>query len=148
MGPIMLALSTFRNSDRAVKLAIEKAKEGKNLIIAFVVDANLARYIIGSSLSLYPELEEKCEEDILKEHQHRAEEKVSDIVKAAEEYGIDVKIYVNIGRFAPECLKVVQKEKPELIITTRSKRHGWVKRLFGSPVDYLIANVKCPVIEA
>jgi len=148
MGPIMLALSTFRQSEKAIQLAIEKAKEGKSLIIVFVVDVNLARYLIGADLAVYSDLKERCEEDLLKEHRNQAEEKVSSIVKRAQEYGESVKTYMSTGRFALECLKVVEKEHPELIVTTRSKRPHWVKRFFGSPVDDLMANAGCPVIEA
>ena len=147
MESIMLALSTFRQSKKAAEFAIERAKEGKNLIIVFVVDVNLARYFIGADLGVYPELKERCEEGLLKEHRNQAAEKVSSIVKTAEDYGISVKRYMSTGRFALECLEVVRKENPELIITTRSKRPNWVKRFFGSPVDYLIANVGCPVRE-
>jgi hypothetical protein len=68
MRPIILALSTFRKSDEAIRLAIEKAKEGKNLIVLFVVDVNLARYLIGADLSLFPELRESCEEEVLKKY--------------------------------------------------------------------------------
>ena len=91
---------------------------------------------------------DRCEEDLLKEHQKQAKEKVRLIVRAAEHYGIDTRTYMSTGRFAIECLEIVKKESPELIITTRSKRPGWVKRYFGSPVDYLIANAGCPVVEA
>lgn len=147
-GPIMLALSTFRQSEEAVELAIQKAKEGKNLIVAFVVDVNLARYFIGTDLQLYPELRVKSEEDILKEHRRQADEKAAFVARAAEDQGINVRTYISTGRFALECLEVVKKEKPELIITTRSRRPDWVKRFFGSPVDYLIANAGCPVVEA
>ena len=148
MGSVMLALSTFRQSEEAVELAIERAKQGKSLIIAFVVDVNLARYFIGTDLGAYPELKEKCEEELLKEHRKQAKEKVRLIVRAAEDYGIDAKTYISTGRFALECLEIVRKESPELIITARSKRPRWVKRFFGSPIDYLIANAGCPVVES
>ena len=148
MKSIMLALSTFRQSKKATELAIDKAKEGKNLIVVFVVDVNLARYLVGGNLGLYPELKGKCEQELLKEYRNRAEERVSSIVKTAEDYGISVETYINSGRFAVECLDVINKECPELIITTRSRRPDWVKRFFGSPVDHLIANAGCPVMEA
>ena len=148
MGPIMLALSTFRQSDRAVELAVEKAKEGRLLVIVFVVDVNLARYLVGADLGLYPKLKEEYQEELLKEHQRLAEEKVNSIAKTADDLGISVRMYISTGRFALECLEAVEKEKPGLIITTRSRRPAWVKKLFGSPVDHLIANSGCPVVEA
>ena len=149
MGKVMLALSTFRQSERAVELAIEKASEGgKALIVAFVVDVNLARYLIGSDVGLFPELKERCEEELLKEHREQAEEEVGSVVKAAEGRGITVEAHVSTGRFALECLKVIDRERPDVVVTTRSRRAGWVRRFFGSPVDHLIARAGCPVLES
>ena len=148
MKLIMLALSTFRQSEKAIELAIEKTKEGKSLIVVFVVDVNLARYLVGVNLGLYPELKERCEEELLMKHRNLATEKLSSIVRTAEDRGINIRTHISTGRFAIECLEIVSKESPELIITTRSTRPAWVKRFFGSPVDYLIANAGCPVIEA
>ena len=47
-GCVMLALSTFRRSEKAVAVAIEKCREVRNLMIVYVVDINVARYIIGA----------------------------------------------------------------------------------------------------
>ena len=143
----MLALSTSRQSMKTAEFAIERAKEGKKLIIAFVVDVNLARYFIGAELGLYPELKERCKEELLKEYRDQAAEKISSIVKTAEDYGISVKIYMSTGRFALECLEALRKEDPKLIITTRSKRPNWVKKFSDSPIDYLITSAGCPVLE-
>ena len=149
----MLALSTFRRSDEAIRLAIEKAKKGKNLIVFFVVDVNLvnvnlALYLMGTDLSLFPGLRESCEKEILEKHKKSGEEVVKSIAQRAEQHGIKVKTKVETGRFALECLKITKHENPELIIATRSRRPEWVKKFFGSPVDYLIADVGCSVIEA
>ena len=48
MKPVLLALSTFRQSELAIKNTIDLAKKkGRNLSVVFVVDVNLARYFIG-----------------------------------------------------------------------------------------------------
>lgn len=143
----MLALSTFRRSDSAVELAIEKAAETKTLVVAFVVDVNVARYLVGTDVGLFPDLRDRCEEEFLKQNRELAEEGVKRITETAEKRGITVRTYVGIGRFALECMKVIEKERPEVVVTTRSKRPAWARRFFGSPVDYLIANAGCPVIE-
>jgi len=148
MKPIMLALSTFRQSDDAVQLAIEKAKTNKNLVVAYVVDENLARYLVGIDTELSPNMKEKSEREILEENKMQAETRVASIVTTAKKFGIDVKTYIEIARFGIKCVEIAKKEKPELIITTRTKRPQWVKKLFGSPVDYLIENAGCPVKEA
>ena len=148
MNSIMLALSTFRQSEKAVELAVEKAADGKSLIVVFIVDVNLARYLIGSDIKSFPDLKERTEEELLKRFRMQAEKKAKTIAEMAERRGIPVSTYVNTGRFGLECMKVIEKEKPEMVITTRSKRPAWIRRFFGSPIDYLIANAGCPVVEA
>ena len=49
-GCVMLALSTFRKSEEAVRVAIKKAKSAKKLLVVFVADVNLAQYFIGAEL--------------------------------------------------------------------------------------------------
>jgi len=147
MNSIMLALSSFRQSEKAVQLAMEKAAGGKTLIVVFIVDVNLARYLIGSDIASFPDLKERTEEELLKNFRMQAEEKTRTIVERAERRGISVRTYVNTGRFGLECMKVIEREKPEMVVTTRSKRPAWVRRFFGSPVDALIAKAGCPVVE-
>jgi len=148
MKPVMLALSSFRYSENPVRLAIEKAKDCGKLVIVYVVDVNLARYLIGSDLGIFPHLKERCEEEMLEEYRMKARERIERIAEDAAGEGVQVKTHVRTGRFAAECLEVVEEEEPGCIVTTRSKRPKWVKRFFGSPVDYLVAHAPCPVIEA
>jgi len=146
--PVMLALSTFRQSERAVELALQMAAPCKKLIVTYVVDVNLARYLIGTDIGFYPELKEKCEQEILREHEQKGAEKVKAIVARAGQQGIETTVCVRVGRFALVCLDEMGQQKPSAVITTRSRRPSWVKKLFGSPVNYLIAHAGCPVIEA
>jgi len=92
-------------------------------------------------------LKEKAESEILIGHENQAKEKVNYIVSTAEN-GINVKTYIDTGRFGLKCVEIAKTENSELIITTRSKRPEWVKKLFGSPVDYLIKNSGCEVIKS
>ncbi|MBM4046870.1 MAG: universal stress protein [Planctomycetes bacterium] len=147
-GWAMLALSTFRQSEKAVALALEKGAQCGGLVIVNVADVNLARYVIGSELELLPGLQDKCEEDLLKEHAQRAQAQVEALAAQAKARGIPVKTHAQIGRFGLVCMEVIRQEKPSVVITTRTRRPRWVKRLFGSPVDYLVAHAGCPVVEA
>jgi len=143
-----LALSTFRRSEDAIAVALEKAAACKELVVVYVADVNLARYLIGTDVGLYPELKEKCEQELLEEHRQKGKEEAESIAARAETQGIRTVSYVLVGRFALVCLEIVEKERPSLIVTTRSRRPTWVKKLFGSPVNHLIAHAGCPVIEA
>lgn len=148
MNSVMLALSTFRQSENAIVLAVRKAAEAKNLIVVFIVDINIERYMVGSDIGLYPKLKEKCEQEILCVHKKQAEEKVKSIMETANKNGIITRSHIVIGRFGIECVNIISKEKPEIVITTRSGRPKWIKKIFGSPVDYIIANAGCRVLEA
>jgi nucleotide-binding universal stress UspA family protein len=147
-GPAMLALSTFRHSEEAIEKAMALARQTGDLVIAYVADKNLARYLIGTDVGLYPGLKEKCEEELLREHEERGRAHVAEIEALATETGVGVRSYVRRGRFALVCLEIASEVNPSVIVTTRSKRPRWVKTFFGAPVDYLTKHVECPVEEA
>lgn len=144
----MLALSTFRYSQKAIDLAFEKARTGRPLVIVYVVDENLARYYFGLDLGYMGELKETCEKDLLKQHEIKGAERVAELVTRAQAEGVAVKTHVATGRFAIKCLAVIQEDDPEMVITTRTDRPDWVRKFFGSPVDHLIERAGRPVIEA
>ena len=143
----MLALSTFRQSEMAISKALEEAKETKSLLIVYVVDINLERYFIDSEAFITPQLEQRAREELLEEHQQIGKKYVEKIEREALKEDISVKLVFEIGRFGIICVNIMKKENPKMIITTRSKRPAWVKKIFGSPVSYLIENASCPVIE-
>jgi nucleotide-binding universal stress UspA family protein len=145
---VMLALSTFRYSDRAVDLAIAEARRGAELLVAYVVDVNLARYLIDTEAGLVPEVREKTERQMLGEYERQARQRAEAIVERARGAGVCARSHVEVGRFALVCLPLARAVQPERIITTRSNRPAWVRRFFGSPVDQLIAEAGCPVVEA
>jgi nucleotide-binding universal stress UspA family protein len=122
-GCVMLALSTFRRSEEAIDIAIEKSRKVKKLIIAYVADVNLARYLVDVEYGFIPGLKNMCERDLLKEHEKIGQEHVAAIRKRAEKEGIDVKRHVQVGRFGVVCLEVVHKEKP---FPFRGERPGGV----------------------
>ena len=144
-GCVMLALSTFRKSERIIDLAIEKARGVKNLLVVYVVDINLARYLVDAEDGVIPGYQETCESEVLKQHEREGKAHVAAIVEKAKREGIEVKFHLEVGRFALVCLDVARQEKPSLIVTIRSKRPEWVKKFFGAPVDDLIAEAGCPV---
>ncbi len=146
-GCVMLALSTFRRSEKAIDLAIVKCREAKKLLVVYVVDINLARYMVGIEEEFFVGWRETCEAETLEKAEKDARDHVATIAEKAKKEGIQVKTLTQIGRFAVVCLDVVKKEQPFVIVTTRSKRPEWVKKFFGAPVDELIAKAGCLVIS-
>jgi len=147
MQAVMLALSSFRQSELVISKALEEAKKTKYLLLVYVVDINLARYFIDSDQIVTDQLRNRCEEEILAEHKERGKKYVENIERRARTSGISVKTVFQMGRFGLICVDIMQKENPLVIVTTRSKRPEWVKKFFGSPVSYLIKHASCPVIE-
>jgi len=145
-GCVMLALSTFRRSEKAVAVAIEKCLDVKALMIVYVVDINVARYIVGAEEAFLFDMKDQNEAELLEKAKKDALEAVAKIAEEAEKKGIQSKTMVKVGRFAVICLEVVKQTHPSLIVTTRSRRPEWVKKFFGAPVDELIAKAVCPVL--
>ena len=145
-GCVMLALSTFRRSEKAVAVAIEKCLDVKDLMIVYVVDINVARYIVGSEEAFLFDMKDQNESELLEKAKQDALEAVAKIAKEADNNAILTKTLVKVGRFAEICLEVVKQTHPSLIVTTRSRRPDWVKKFFGAPVDELIAKAVCPVL--
>ncbi len=145
-GCVVLALSTFRKSERAVYTAMQEAKKTKKLLVVYVVDVNLARYFIGAEHGLMSEMKETCETDLLRVYEQEGRSQVEEIAAKARLENIDMESIVQIGRFAVVCLGLIAPVKPSMVVTTRSRRPEWVKKFFGSPVDELIEKAGCPVV--
>ena len=145
-GCMMLALSTFRRSEKAIEVAVEKSREIKKLMVVYVVDIDVARYFVGVEDEVSIKFRETCESEMLEKAEKEAREHVATIAEKAKKEGIEVKTLVQLGEFAVVCLDVVNQVRPSLIVTTRSRRPDWVKKFFGAPVDELIAKAGCSVI--
>jgi nucleotide-binding universal stress UspA family protein len=145
-GCVMLALSTFRRSEEAAQVAVEKSRADKKLMVVYVIDINVARYLVGVEEEFFVGLKETVESEMLEKADKEAHEYVASVVAEAKKKGIQVKTLIQLGRFAVVCLEVVHKIHPSQIVTTRSQRPQWVKKFFGAPVDELMAKAGCPVI--
>jgi nucleotide-binding universal stress UspA family protein len=99
-GCVMLALSTFRRSEKAIDVAIEKCQETKKLMVVYVIDINVARYLVGVEEEFFIGLKEKSESEMLEKAEKDARDHVATIVEKAKKEGIQVKRLTQIGRFA------------------------------------------------
>jgi nucleotide-binding universal stress UspA family protein len=143
-GSVVLALSTFRKSEKAVDAAIQKAKSTGKLLVVFVADINLAQYFLAAEVPFF--MKGMCEADILKRHEEEGRGHVQMIAARAKLEDVETKSIIQVGEFAAVCLDAVKQEKPSLIVTTRSQRPEWVKKVFGAPVSQLIEKAGCPVL--
>lgn len=148
MNPVMLAVSTFRWQLKTVNKAVKLAAECRRLVVVYVVDINLARYLIGSDAGLYSKLKGNCEADILREHEELARTRTALVVKRAKRAGVETVVHLQTGRFADVAVKFVREANPSMVVTTRSNRPPWVRYFFGSPVDRLEDEAGCAVVEA
>jgi nucleotide-binding universal stress UspA family protein len=146
-GPVMLALSTFENSDKAIEGAMEKASQCKKLIIVYGHEVSLWLYFLETDIGFYPCWKEQCEKELLREIHHQWAGKIEGIANRARAENLQVITYVRTECFRTLCMEVVKKEQPSLIITKQNLRPAWFRRLFGSPADYLASHTECSVIE-
>ena len=100
-----------------------------------------------SGVGLIRGLKEQCEKEMLADYEQQWKEKVEKIVDKARAQGIEVVTYVHAESFISLCLKVIEKEKPSLIIMARHHRPDWLRGFFGSPADRLAYCTDCSVIE-
>jgi len=139
---VLLALSSFRYSDREVGAALDLCRELEaELLVLFVVDVNLARYFAGTGVMAGTSLREQMEKGLLDDQKRQAEETLEKVRQAAEARGIACRALLKVGRFAVETRAVVAAEGPQVMVVTRARRPEWMRRLFGSPVDSLCQDV-------
>jgi hypothetical protein len=146
-GPVMLALSDFKYSDKAIEVVIEKASQCKKLVIVYGHEVNLWMYFLETDIGFYPCWKEQCEKELLAEIHRKWEKKIAAVVNRAKAGNLQVTTYVQAERFRTLCMEVVRKEKPSLIITKRNLGFTWFRNFFGSPADYPASHTECPVIE-
>ena len=146
--PILLALSSFRQSDAEIAAALSRCAEaGAPLVVLFVVDINLARYLTESGTLHGSTLRQQLEDGLLDDHRRQAETSLRRAAEMASAAGVACRTVLRTGRFADEVKSVVEAEQPQLVILTRARRPDWLRRLFGSPVGRLTADLgkACPV---
>ena len=108
---VLLALSSFRYSDREVGAALDLCRELEaELLVLFVVDVNLARYFAGTGVMAGTSLREQMEKGLLDDQKRQAEETLEKVRQAAEARGIACRALLKVGRFAVETRAVVAAE--------------------------------------
>jgi len=147
--PILLALSSFRHKDEQIHAALDLcASAGAPLSALFVIDINLARYHVASDMMVGESLRQQLEEGVMGEQEARARETLEAVKALAQSRGIPCTTAIRVGRFADEVRIVALSKMPSAIVLTRANRPQWMRRLFGSPVDHIRAELgdRCEVL--
>lgn len=143
---ILLSLSSFRFSEKAVETAFDLADQNSELCVLWVIDVNLSRYLVGLDSGLSYESKEMFYHELHEKFLQIANGNLEKIIEKAQDFKINITTEVVIGRFAIESLRVAHQKKPMIIVTTRSNRAQWLIDRFGSPVKVLTEQSDCPVI--
>ena len=147
--PILLALSSFRQKEQQIQAALDLcARAGAPLLALFVVDINLARYHVASDMMVGESLRKRLEEGVMEEQEARGRAALDRVKALADARGIPCTTCLRMGRFAQEVKAVVLSHDPAAVVLTRANRPEWLRRLFGSPVDQIRAELggRCEVL--
>lgn len=149
MKNILLVLTTTCQVDKAVELAIEKAKNQKaNLTALFIIDSSMSEGVV-SRLSDFGFLGDKPSSElthaIIKEYRDQGNKKLDEIKWLADCLGIPCQTFVEEGDYTELVLKRMARFNIDYAIVTRCKRSVISSLLFGSAMDKVVKNAGCPV---
>jgi nucleotide-binding universal stress UspA family protein len=148
-GPILLALSTTRQSPKTIERAISEAEKGsKRMVSLFVVDHgvpdSIGRLLITTGY-LGEKPSQKLADAILDEYRERGLRRLGEICADSSKRGIRCETMLREGDFAEEVLKVTAEKDAGKVVLTRAKRSGLSRFLFGSAVNRVREKASCPV---
>lgn len=149
MKNVLLVLTTTCQVDRAVELAIDKAKNEKaNLSVLFIIDASTPEGIV-SKLSDFGFLGDRPSSDlthaILKEYRDQGNKKLDEIKWLADCHGIPCQTFVEEGDYTELVLKKIARFNIDYAIVSRCKRSVISSLLFGTAMDKLVSRAGCKV---
>lgn len=120
--PVMLALSSFYRSFDAVNLAIEKHRSSQKLVIAFGHHINEGLLFLESEVGLISGLKDRCRQDLISGYERHWSGRVKKIAALAESKGIEVTAYVEAENFLKLCIKIAERQRPELIVMSNTRQ--------------------------
>lgn len=149
MKNILLVLTTTCQVDRAIELAIDKAKNEKaNLTALFIIDSSVSESVV-SKMSDFGFLGDRPSSDlthaILKEYRDQGNKKLDEIKWLAECLGISCQAFVEEGDYTELALKKIARFNIDYAVVTRCKSSTISSFLFGSAMDRLISKAGCKV---
>lgn len=149
MKNILLVLTTTCQVDRAIEMAVDKAKNEKaNLTALFIVDSSMSESIV-SKLSDFGFLGDRPSSElthaILKEYRDQGNKKLDEIKWLAECLGIPCQAFVEEGDYTELCIRKIARFNIDHAILTRCRKSVIAAYLSGSAMDKLVARAGCKV---
>jgi nucleotide-binding universal stress UspA family protein len=149
MKNILLVLTTTCQVDRAIELAIDKAKNEKaNLTVLFIIDSSVSDSVVNK-LSDFGFLGDRPSSElthaIIKEYRDQGSKKLDEIKWLADCLGIPCQAFVEEGEYTELALKKIARFNIDYAIITRCKKAAFTSFLFGSAVDKLVSKAGCKV---
>ena len=150
MGTILLVLSTTRDSQKTVDLALERAgREKAPLTVLFVLDSAMPESIFEKLTDMGftgEKPSEQLRDAILVEYRERGRKKLAEIEALAAPLGIPCETVMREGEFRAECLSLIAEKGAELVILTRKRRSSLSRFIFGSPVEEIRERTGCELL--
>jgi nucleotide-binding universal stress UspA family protein len=147
---ILLLLSTTRESPKSIATALDIAsKEAAELLILFILDDEFPQSItehLAEEGWIGGKTTEELHHAILQEYFTHGKQRISEIEQQAQEKNIPSRAICCQGKFVEVALKIIKRERVNLIIVTRRKRSNLSRFIFGSPVAELEEKAGCELM--
>jgi len=147
--PIMLVLSTTRQSPATVTHALERADTTKEpLHILFILDSEIPNSIFDNLTEMGfvgERPSQQLTDAIIREYRDLGGAKISEIEKLAKQRKLAVTTELLEGDFLSTCINCINRLSAREVVLTRRKRGNLSRYLFGSAVKDLASKACCPV---
>lgn len=149
MERILLVLSTTRQSDKAIDMALSMAEEQEaDLMVLFILNSKVPDTVFDQLTDVgfmgeRPSSESKA--TIVKEQRDRGLAKLKEIEKLAEDRGVFCQSWVVQGDFGRESVKMAAAHEVDLLIVCRARRPGLSRFFFDQEIEEVIRWADCEV---
>ena len=147
--PILLVLSTTRQSPATVNHALRRAAEThETLHVVFILDSDIPNSIFDrlTDMGFMGERpSQQLSNSILSEYRERGGAKIAEVEEAAHTHGVEVTSALLEGDFLVTCIDQITRLSVAEVVLTRRRRGNLSRFLFGSAVADLTRRTPCPI---
>ena len=147
--PIMLVISTTRQSPTTITHALERAETtNEPLHVLFILDSEVPNSIFDNLTEMGfvgERPSQQLTDAIIREYRDLGGAKITEVEKLANERKLPVTTELLEGDFLSTCINRINCLGVGEVILTRRKRGNISRYLFGSAVKDLAEKACCPV---